>query len=206
MKRFISFGEIGQFRNCIKDITHAVRYKGEDDNGESVYDPTIKLPLIKAVGSEKIHGTNASVCYSNPDGFWVQSKKSIITPEKDNAGCAFTAEKNKNEWMPIIQKLAKCYNIDLNKNIVTMFFEWARGVIQKNSACSDMDKRAVIFRHFKVSPFDEGQPAVWLPTLLSTTWVDHKPSNIFNIMNYKTWEIVIDFENPLLSVNKMVTK
>lgn len=86
MKRFITFGSIEQFRSVVK----AAKY----------VEPT---PVLKAFGTEKIHGTNASVCYSEPDGFWVQSRNGIITPQNDNAECALYAEKNKEAWLGIIE-------------------------------------------------------------------------------------------------------
>jgi len=212
-KRFISFGKIQQFRNIVKNIREINDFKGLTEEDKAIYNHTDPYPIIKAVGSEKIHGTNASVCYSIPDGFWIQSRKNIITPESDNVGCAFWCEQNKDIWIEIIQKLASNYSIDLNKYIITVYFEWAGQGIQKNSACSGMEKRAIIFQHFKVSPIDPNEIKVsgdeifsyWLETRDNiNSWVDFPKHNIDNIMTFNKWYIEIDFNNPSESQNKMI--
>ena len=58
MKRLIPFESIEQFRKVVKDINFI--------NGKNEI-----LPTLNIIGTEKIHGTNAAVCYSNDDGFWV---------------------------------------------------------------------------------------------------------------------------------------
>jgi len=215
MKRFIKYPSISQFRDIIRDVTHTARFDGLDEDGNTIY-KNVELPNINAIATEKIHGTNAAVCYSHPDGLWVQSRKNIITPEKDNAACAFAVEQNKESWMDIIETLAKEYSIDLDTNIISVYFEWCGGNIQKNAAVSGLDKMAIIFKHFKVSPIEpsETDPAVWYETKISGTiedadcggytWIDNPKANIFNIMNFPTYDIEIDFEQPLMSQNEMI--
>ena len=43
----------------------------------------------------------------------------------------------------------------LNKNIITVYYEWCGGSIQKNSALTGFDKKAFIFQHFKISPIEQ---------------------------------------------------
>jgi len=221
MKRFISFGSIEQFRTIVQKIQRQSQFKGLDENGEPIIDKDAKLPTVIVTGSEKIHGTNGSICYSNPDGFWVQSRKNIITPEKDNAGCALTQETNKDVWMDIINALAKEYNINLDENIISIYFEWAGGNIQKNACVSRLDKMAFIFQHFKVSPRvpladSDGQiePAEWHETKLKDIvnpnvrgydeWVDMPEHKIYNIMNFPTYTLEVDFNRPDIAQNKMI--
>lgn len=207
MKRFINFGSIKQFRDIIRVITLTTQYVGQNESDEPIYDSTLKNPTIQVTASEKIHGSSAGVCYSNPDGFWVQSRKNIITPEKDNAGCAFFAYSKIDIWKNIIIKLSKYHNIDLDKNIISVYFEWAGGSIQRKSACSGLDKRAIIFQHFKVSPIESEaeESAKWYETKINeNTQVDSIENNIYNIMNFKVWKFNIDFENAKLSQNKMI--
>jgi len=204
--RFISFGAIGQFRNVIRDISHAARCDGFDENGEPIYDNDIRLPKLAAIGSEKIHGTNAAVCYNDHIGLWAQSRKNIITVDNDNAGYAKWVQENKLEWMEIIQNLSFEHGIDLDKNIISIFMEWCGGNIQKNSAVSGLDKRAVIFQHFKISPLIEDNECSdeWVETRVGNEWIYNSENNIFNIMNGFVWRLEIDFENPLLSQNRML--
>jgi len=211
MKRFINFGSIEQFRTVIKNISRMAQYRGQDTEGNAIMDRSAKLPTLVAIASEKIHGTNASVCFSNVDGFWVQSKNNIITVEEDNAECALFAEKNQEHWMKIIGSLADAYEIDLDENIISLYFEWSGGNIQKQSAVAGLDKRAIIFQHFKVSPLEsrldeqgEEESARWLETRVNEAWVDDVDRNIWNIMNFDTWKFEIDFEQALMSQDKFI--
>jgi len=210
MKRFINMGSIKAFRNVVKDLGHQARFQGLDEDGNPIY-REVKLPTLVATGSEKVHGTNAAVCFSKPDGFWVQSRKNIITPEKDNAGCAFQVMAVQAGWMEIVFDLADEYNINLDEEIITVYFEWAGGNIQKNACLSGLDKRAVIFRYFKVSPSErqtdsngEEVAARWIETKVNEKWVDNTEKNIFNIMNFPTVEVEIDFNNPGEAQNEMI--
>lgn len=207
MKRMIKYPSIEQFRNIISNVQCAARFVRYDDETEQVItNPGAKMPIVTAIATEKIHGTNGSVCYSKPDGFWVQSRENIITPQQDNVACAFHAYNIQSEWVNIIQRLADEYNIDLNTKIITVYFEFAGGNIQKKSAVSGLDKMAIIFRHFKVSPLEpsEDEPAVWFETKIGDSWIDNQAVRIFNINKFPTYEIEIDFEQPLLSQNKMI--
>jgi hypothetical protein len=212
MKRFINFGSIGQFRETIKNVQTTIQFEGVDVDGNAIYNHAAKMPKVVAVGSEKLHGTNCCVCYNSVDGFWVQSRNNIITPESDNAGSAFAAVNNTEAWLNIIYTLANHNNIDLEKNTISIYYEWAGGNIQAKSALTGLDKRAVIFQHFKVSPIDinseDTQNSYWLETSYTinnkVSWVSHNSYNIFNIMDFPTYLVEIDFNTPLLSQNEMI--
>jgi len=215
MKRFIKFGSIGQFRNVIHEIQKITQFQGLDDEGNPIVDYNAKLPTVNVVGSEKIHGTNVAVCYSNLDGLWIQSRKNIIGVGHDKMGGASWALEKKDTWEKLILYLADHYKINLDENIISIYFEWAGGSIQKKSACSGMDKCAIIFQHFRVSPIvpviineetgeEKGQ---WLETKIGQgqgCYVSAPEARIYNIMDYQIWTLDIDFENPNLSKNKMI--
>jgi len=202
MKRFISYGSIGQFRNAVRAIREQAQFVSYDkETDKVVMDKDRKPPILPCVATEKIHGTNASVCYSKPDGLWVQSRKNIITVERDNAGCAAAVEENREAWLKIIKDLAKDHNVDLSDSVISIYFEWCGGSIQKKSAVSGLNKRAIIFNHFKVSPLvPEDKESSWL----STNGRCCPESNIFNVSNFSVWKFDIDFSNPSPSVNKMI--
>ena len=212
MKRFISYGSIDTFENKMYDLKRNVQYIGQDDNNEPIFDENKKMPTINCIASEKIHGTNASVAYSNKDGFWVQSKKRILTPEEDNFGTAKTAMENEIEWLNIINELAKEYNIDLNKNIIVIYFEWSGSSIQGRCALSGIEgKKAVIFQHFKVAQMEpaydvnnEETSNYFLPTKVNNTWVENKDYGILNIMNNKQWEFSVDLSSPKKDFDKIM--
>lgn len=195
MKRLINYGKINQFRQTIKDIA----YLACED----------ALPELSFIGTEKIHGTNAGVCYSEPDGFWVQSRENIITQEKDNATCAFHAEANKTSWMNLIMQLAEAHNINLTTHIISLYFEWAGGNIQKASALTGLPKQAILFDHFKVSEIEpvlnekeeDVTPYIWM----STNNIEDIEAGIRNISNFPTQTISINFNEPLLKQNLLIS-
>ena len=201
MKRHIDFGEIKQFRNVVRNVQDSAQYIKTED-GIAIFDRNVKFPVIKAYATEKIHGTNAAVCYSNVDGFWVQGRNSIITTEKDNAGCAFAVYANKEAWLDILIDLAIKNKIDLDRYIVSVFFEWCGGNIQKKSAVSGLDKLAIIFAHFKVSHIESSdiEQARWF----ETDGMDSEEDNIFNISNFDTWAFEIDFNKPQFSIDEFL--
>lgn len=186
---------IEQFRNVIKNVKHMVTFTGFDANGDPIHDRSIKAPILKAIGTIKLHGTNAAVCYNDVSGMWFQSKENIITPQNDNAGFAFFGTQNNDTFLSIIKSL----NIDTNKNTVTVYGEWAGKGIQKGVGISEIEKSFFIIG-IKVTPFNEEESAFWLE--------DYKlvlsDNRIFDIRGFKTFEIEIDFENALFSQNKMV--
>lgn len=205
MKRMIKYPDTKDFASAIRDIKFAAQYTGQqDEEGNPITNQLAVLPTITVKATEKIHGTNAAVCYSNPDGLWVQSRENIITLEKDNAGCAFAVYRDENAWNHLIGQFATDYQIDLDKYIITIYFEWCGGNIQKKSAVSGLDKRAVIFSHFKVSPLilqeEDNEKSFWL----STGLFDYTECNIYNVSNYKTWEFEVDFNYPQLYQNKFL--
>jgi hypothetical protein len=79
-----------------------------------------------------------------------------------------------------------------------MYGEWCGGNIQKNSCVTGLDKRFIIFQHFKVSPIlpDTEETSEWFSTMFKIDdYVDDIENNIFNIMKFPYYDINIDFEN-----------
>ena len=229
MKRMIKYNDIGTFEASVKKLRRQVQYTGLDEDGKAIYDSLAKLPNIEVWFTEKIHGTNAAVCYSIPDGFWVQSREGIKTLESDNAGCCQAAMKREASWMDIINALAKYHKIDLKKNIISLYYEWCGGSIQKKSAVTGLEKRAIIFNHFKVSPLDpqvdengdtlqtDRQPAKWYETIVGeevtmgmfgqetkVVYGSDAENDIYNITDYNVWKYAVDFENALLHNNEFL--
>ncbi len=201
-KRFITFGSIGQFRQVLKTVTEVAKFVRLDENNNPIYNHSATMPIITGTVTEKIHGSNAAVCYSEPDGMWFQSRKNIITSEQDNAGCAFFAATKMDVWLEIINTLACDYNINLCENIISVYYEWCGGNIQKSSAVSGLDKRAIIFQHFKVSPIEHSEDEVscWH----ATNHASFNEHDIYNIMNFPNYLVVIDFDRPSIAQNKLI--
>jgi hypothetical protein len=121
MKKHISYPKIAQFRNVVSNINREITFTGLDEDGNAIYDPSIKKPTLTFKGTVKLHGTNASVCFNSESGIWYQSRNNIITPEKDNAGFAFFAESHKVELCSLLNKLIKDHQIDTKVHTVSIY-------------------------------------------------------------------------------------
>lgn len=205
MKKHISFPSIEQFRNVVGTVNRQYNFVGLDENGEAIYDSTLPKPVITFKGTVKLHGTNAGVCFNDLDGMWYQSRENIITPEKDNAGFAFFAYANKEQFASMFAKIAERSNIDTTKNTISIFFEWAGTGIQKNVGISEIQKSAFIIG-IKVTPHVENDDEI---KIKPAYWIDFSNINanehrIYNILDFKTYEIEIDFNRPELSTNEIL--
>jgi len=204
-KRLIKYPSIEQFRNIVADVNRHYNFVGLDENGVAIYDHTKQKPTITFVGTVKLHGTNACVSGNYGDGLWFQSRDRIISSLSDNAGFAFYGESNKDIFFNMLKEIANKFNIDLNLNTISIFGEWAGSSIQKNVGITNLPKSFFIFG-IKITPHVEtdeerkNNPAYW---------VDHigfknEDARIFNINDYKTFEIDIDFNRPESVQNKII--
>jgi len=201
-KKFIGFGSIKHFDQITKDIRHTAQYVGLDEEGNVLVNRSAIMPVIECVGYEKIHGSSSSVCYNNTDGFWVQSRKHIITPQKDNAGCALVYYELKDIWIKLMLQLACKHSINLDTHTISLFSEWCGGNIQHKTCVSKLSKKSIIFSHFKVSPIDseDDESSVWL----NTGGVSSHEHLIFNVSDFKQQSITIDFNQPKLANSKII--
>lgn len=133
---FMAWPEIEAFHNIRKFTAPAAH--PEILNGESVvfYRPKVKL-----------HGTNAAIQIHEKGEIICQSRESIITPEKDNAGFARWAMTNKEKWYPLVDK---AYVAGLKGYI--LYGEWCGPGIQKGVAISQIPEK--VFAIFAVRLLD----------------------------------------------------
>jgi hypothetical protein len=205
-KRHVSMPSIEQFRNVIANINRQFNFVGLDENGEAIYNYTKIKPTLTFKGTVKLHGTNAAVCYNSEGGLWAQSKENVITPEADNMGFAFFVHSIEAEFRKLIGAIVATTGIDIKDNIISIFGEWAGGSIQKTVALNNLPKSFFIFG-VKISPIvdknDEAaikaNPAYWV----DHTYLRSPEQRIFNISDYPTWEMDINFNEPEMVQNKL---
>lgn len=203
MKKHISFPSIEQFKNVIADINRSYNFVGLDENGDAIYDPSRPKPVLTFKGTIKLHGTNFGVSYNELEGMWAQSRENIITPEKDNAGSAFFVETNRGAFQNLFYHISLKHNLDMKENTITIYGEWAGKGIQKSVAISNIDKSMFIFG-VKITPHpksEDDKPVAY--------WVDSSDlrcpeARIYNIEDYKTYSVEIDFNMPQLAQNKII--
>jgi hypothetical protein len=201
MKKHISYPSIEQFRNVVANVNRRYDFVGLNENGDAIYDGTKTKPTLTFKGTVKLHGTNAAVCLNKKSGMWYQSRENIITPESDNAGFAFFCESNKKHFMDLFAQIARHENLgyeyDVENVTLSIYGEWAGGNIQKNVGISNLPKSFFIFG-VKVSPHTSNEeeqranPAYWIPS----HYLSSPEHRIYNIEDFPTWEMEIDFNTP----------
>lgn len=196
MEKFSAYPKIGQYRQVITEVKLRNSYVGKDDNGDPIYDKNIQPPKIKFTGSVKLHGTNAGVGYSVNDGLWVQSRSNIITPENDNFGFARYVEDNKTAFIELFEHILYV-NPNLKDENIYIFGEWAGKGIQKSVGISQIEKSFFIFA-LKIQPKNKSE-AYYLPS----NYLRDNEHRIYNIEDFLTYELEIDFARPDLVQNKL---
>lgn len=202
MKKHISFPSIEQFRNVVASVNRRHNFVGLDENGDAIYDTNRKKPTLTFKGTVKLHGTNAGICFNNESGLWAQSRNNIITSQSDNAGFAFFVETNGDIFIDIVNKIANRSNIDLDNNTISVYGEWAGGNIQKGVGITNLPKSFFIFG-VKVTPHvADGESKE------SAYWIDYSDlrntdARIYNIDDYETYSIDIDFNTPETVQNRL---
>lgn len=181
MKKYPS---IEQFRSVIRTVKAQHDFKGLDDQLKPIYQHTSNYPLLKFIGTVKLHGTNAGIVRYGKRDLQFQSRERVLTLEQDNAG--FMRYMIDINWNGFLDQFSY-------KESIAVYGEWCGGSIQKNVALNKLPKMFVIFG-LKID--DE--------------WVDlpkdfhYNSVGIYNIYQFPTFEIDIDFENPELAQNKMI--
>jgi len=181
MKKYPS---IEQLRNVIKKAKLKHDYKGRDADGNPIYQHTEKYPTLKFKGSVKLHGTNSSVVMYADGRVEYQSRENVLTLKQDNAG--FMAEM-------INKDLSFLFANFKFTDYIAIYGEWCGGNIQKGVAINGLPKMFVIFG-VKIDD-------VWVD--LPSTLHDNE-NGIYNILQFQTYEVDIDLNQPELAQNKII--
>lgn len=181
MKKYSS---IEQFRTIIKEVRMHFDFKGKDENGKAIYQHTENYPTLKFRGTVKLHGTNASIVKYSDGRFEFQSRERVLSFDDDNAD--FMAEMLQKDYQSLFD------GIEFT-DYIAIYGEWCGGNIQKKVALNQLPKMFVIFG-VKV----DGE------------WMDLPPnlamneSRIYNILQFPSYDVDIDFNNPELVQNKII--
>ena len=180
MKKYPS---IERFRNIIKDIRTQHDYVGKDEEGTTLLEHSSPYPTLRFTGTIKLHGTNAGIVkYANGELDY-QSRERVLSIGDDNAGFM-------NTMVGI--DTTKLFDGIVFNDYCAIYGEWCGGSIQKGVAINGLPKMFVIFG---VKVDDE-----WIE--LSSDIQDNT-NNIYNILQFPTYEIEIDFNKPELSQDKL---
>lgn len=189
------YPSIEQFRNLVKLVRLQHDYKGKDENDNSIYLNNSDYPILKFKGTVKIHGTNAAIVINKPENelplnctYTFQSRNNIITPEDDNFN--FATEMSKLDLINLANQTLS----EINKTEAVLYGEWCGPGIQNNVAVADLPNRIFVIFGLKIN-------GKWVD--LPETLKDHS-CNIYNVNDFETFEVDIDFNKPELVQNKLI--
>lgn len=181
MKKFPS---IEQLRNVVRTVKSSHDYKGKDEEGKAIYYHDTDYPTLKFIGTVKLHGTNAGIVKYSDGRLEYQSRERVLSLDADNSN-----------FMETMSNLNTSFLFDRFQfsDYCAVYGEWCGGNIQKNVAINGLPKMFVIFG-IKVDD-------VWVD--IPKDLHDNK-NNIYNIYQFPTYEVDIDFNNPSLIQNKLI--
>lgn len=206
--KLIKYPKIEQFRKVVYDVKRKYEFVGLDNTGEARFDSSRTKPTLTFSGSVKLHGTNASVCYNKIDGLWMQSKQNIVTIDEGHMGFVKFAEHSNVILVELIEKLAITHNINLEVDTISLFGEWAGKGIQKKVGIANVDKAFFLFGCKVTRLGDVDFSTYWLPT----HGVKAEGNRIYNIWDYESYTVDIDFNKPdevvdhLISLTEFIEK
>lgn len=180
----IKYPSIEQFRNVIREVRNNHDYQGKDEEGKAIYQHKENYPIFKFRGTVKLHGTNSGIAKYSDGRIEFQSRERVLSLENDNAG--FMAA-----MLP--KDLDFLFNGLEFKDYAVVYGEWCGGNIQKGVAINGLPKMFVIFG-IKV---DDN----WIE--LPNDLYDNE-NGIYNILQFPTYEVEIDFNAPELAQNKII--
>lgn len=184
--KHISYNSINQFRYWVTHFGQG-KFLGME-NGEPLYDTECPKPIIKFTGTVKLHGTNGSVVYNNGK-ITYQSRNDFVTIGNDNYGFAAFCSIRDKEFREIFDQILKKNPTD---NPIVIFGEYVGKGIQSGVAISNLDKSFFIFDVYTINTDLEELPKEHIDCE-GYRYVD---SNIYNINDFKKWELNIDFNDP----------
>ena len=194
-KRHVKFSKIPQFRDVIRDVNHQSQFKGLDENGEPIYNPNVKKPIIAFNGTVKLHGSCGSVCMGNEGDIWCQSRKRILSIDVDNHGFHQFCHDRSANFLRLFQKLAD--SVSVPKDIISIFGEYCGQGINHGCAIHQLPKMFVIFA-VKIVP--TGGDSYYV----DSASLRDPESQIHNIADFKTFKVTVDFNYPELAQNEFV--
>ena len=165
--QFSPYPSILQFRHVIKYATYYPR-------------DTYKIDYI---GNVKLHGTHTDIVQDENNNIVVQSRNRVITPESDNLGFASFVD-NLTDIEGLFVKIRETLGTDAKT--IMICGEWCGKGIQKGVALSKVPPMWVIF-DIKVN-------GRWA-NMNDFSHIHDNKQNIYNILQFKTWRLTIDFND-----------
>lgn len=195
--KFKAYHKIRQFKDIVRDIQFKSNFKGFDEEGQPIYEET-KKPILTFKGTVKLHGTNAGICYTPKKGIVAQKRSSLL-------GKDLTGHFGFNQFVQVTEKESLTYYMESlwkehckEGEQITLYGEWAGKGIQKSVGISEVAKSFYIF-----------DCKIYNQETKEEKWVDISHysvpiPNCYNIHQFPTFKVDIDFNNPGMVQNDLV--
>lgn len=200
---FSPYPDTQQFRHVVTQVRQYGHHRNEEP------------PTLKFVGTVKLHGCNTSIGYQKDSEHWFQSRHGLLKPEKNFPSFASSlAQKLLTEFVlpqsPVIRE-----HYESGRKIL-IFGEWCGGSIQKHVALFGLPEMFVIFNvricDVQVETTAKERSKGKGMTKTATLWLHPRhwshikwhEKSIYNIYDFQTYELDIDFQRPDLAQNKLV--
>lgn len=207
------FHSTGQFRNVVKNIKHQAQFKGVDESGVAVMDRTAIAPTLKYIGTTKLHGTNGSIVLHENGVVSFHSKSQLLGYVKDgeftlNSDNAEFSQTMYRRWDGVSKTLAcavEACKAHYGKVIypIKVSGEWCGQGIQKSVGISMLPVKSFFVFGVKCGETNQEKKQGWLKLDLLHP-VCSNEHHIYNIMNFPTASIEINFNEPEFAQNKLV--
>lgn len=195
---FKAYHKIKQFSDVVKSIKFNANYKGKDEEGNPIYEESEK-PVLTFVATTKLHGTNAGICYTPEKGLVAQKRSCFLSKYKSDSHFGFSKfvyEEKRDFFTNLMQNIYKSHCSEGDQ--ITLYGEWAGKGIQKSVGISELTKAFYVF-DCKIYN-KETDAGKWLDI---TDW-RFDTDKVYNVHEFKTWKLDIDFNNPGHSQNKLI--
>ena len=196
---FVKFPSIQQYHSLIVDVKKDSTFQGLDMQGNPIYNADVPLPTLTFSGSVKLHGSNAGVCFSKQHGIYAQSRNRVLSVDNDNAGFCTFVQPLLAYFQTLFQLLMERIEFDFEGGeTLVVFGEWCGGNIQKGVGICKVPKMFVVFSAAVMPAAAKVKSTLnprWLP---DADWRNFSApeQRIFNIQDYATFKIDIDFSRP----------
>lgn len=201
--KLIKYPSTEQFRNAVASVIRMSTFKGLDESGDAIYDESLPKPTITAKGTVKLHGTNAGVSFNDTDGVYTQSRNNSFGLEDGSSHMGFTffVASKEQLFKNLFEAIKKDYDIDTSEFTISVYGEWAGKGVQKTVAISELEKAFYVFGIKISKPSDPEFDSYWVD---ASKYRFIETDRMWNIHEFKTYEVEIDFNNPHIAQNKFV--
>ena len=147
-----------------------------------------------------VHNSNGSTRYDKSGELVAQSRERELSLLSDNHGFySFVFKREK-----LFREL--CENLIQDNDQVVVYGEYFGSGINGGVAVNQLSKRFAIFG---IRWIKEGMLDIWADTISLNSWLDPfiqdlNDNDIYNITQFGTWKIDIDFNSPELAQNKLI--